>query len=219
MFVVYGHPNNVTLIQDNVRWVIDEDTKIGGIQLDYRFGVMTANKNRIHVISTLKCPKERGLRVVAYPLTKETITFKHYKYSLNIENVYRNKLTPLIPNVMGTSRYITTEVLPVQGEFHILDNMFALKNPSTPATAKVATPQFYNGAGNYAAAGTVTEMLVSTTPGVTFYYTTDGTDPVVGVSPVYSDAGITMTANTTLKVIAVKAGMIQSDVATAEYTF
>lgn len=219
MFVVYGHPNNVTLIQDNVRWVIDEDTKIGGIQLDYRFGVMTANKNRIHVISTLKCPKERGLRVVAYPLTKETITFKHYKYSLNIENVYRNKLTPLIPNVMGTSRYITTEVLPVQGEFHILDNMFALKNPSTPATAKVATPQFYNGAGNYAAAGTVTEMLVSTTPGVTFYYTTDGTDPVVGVSSVYSDAGITMTANTTLKVIAVKAGMIQSDVATAEYTF
>jgi hypothetical protein len=124
MFVVYGHPNNITLIQDDVRWVIDEDTKIGGIQLDYKFGVMTANKNRVHVVSTLKVPKSKGIRIVAYPLSKEVITFKHYKYSLNIENVYRNPFTPLTPNVMGVSRYLTTEVLPVQGEFIIYNDDF-----------------------------------------------------------------------------------------------
>lgn len=127
MFVVYGHPNNITLIQDDVKWVIDEDTKIGGIQLDYRFGVMTANKNRVHVVSSLKVAKNKGIRIVAFPLSKEVITFKHLKYSLNIENLYRNPLTPTVPNIMGTSRYLTKEVLPVQGEFIIKNNDFGRK--------------------------------------------------------------------------------------------
>lgn len=127
MFVVYGNPNNITLIQDDVKWVIDEDTKVGGIQLDYKFGVMTTNKNRVHVVSTMKMPTSKGMRIVAYPLTKETITFKHYKYSLNIENLYRNPFNTLVPNVMGTSRYLTTEVLPVQGEFILTDNDFGIK--------------------------------------------------------------------------------------------
>lgn len=129
MFVVYGNPANITLIQDNVKWIIDEDTKIGGIQLDYKFGVMTANKNRIHVVSSMKVPRTKGIRIVAFPLSKEVITFKHLKYSLNIENIYRNPFTPLTPNVMGTSRYLTTEVLPVQGEFLITNNDFGRKTP------------------------------------------------------------------------------------------
>lgn len=215
MFVVYGHPNNVTLIQDNVHWVIDEDTKIGGIQLDYRFGVMTANKTRIHVVSTLKCPKARGLRIVAYPLTKELITFKHLKYSLNIENAYRNPFTPLTPNVMGTSRFLTTEVLPVQGEFHILDNGFALNDPTSPATAQVAAPVASLAAGTYT--GTQTVTLTSATPGVNFYYTVDGNEPVVGTSTLYNGS-ITIASTATLKVVAAKAGMIASSVVSVAYT-
>lgn len=214
MFVVYGHPNLITLIQDNVRWIIDEDTKIGGIQLDYRFGVMTANKNRIHVISTLKCPKERGLRVVAYPTTKEIITFKHYKYSMNIENAYRNALTPLIPNVMATSRFLTTDVLPVQGEFHIYENDFALKVPTSSATAKVSLPAISLASGEYDATQTV--AILNRTPGATIYYTVDGTEPT-SASTEYTGP-ITINSSCTLKAIAVKAGMIDSDVAVNTYT-
>jgi len=131
MFVIYGNPSNITLIQDNVKWVIDEDTKIGGIQLEYKFGVLTGNKSRVHVVSSLKVPREKGLRIVAFPLTQETITFKHYKYSMNIENVYRNPNTPLIPNIMGTSRYLTTEVLPVQGGMTLLNNDFGISKYSS----------------------------------------------------------------------------------------
>lgn len=127
MFVLYGNPSNITLIQDDVKWIIDEDTKLGGVQVDYRFGVMTANKNRLHVVSTMKEPEASGIRIVAYPLSKEVITFKHYKYSLNIENAYRNPQTPLIPNVMATSRYLTTELLPVQGKFELTNNNFGLE--------------------------------------------------------------------------------------------
>ena len=66
------------------------------------------------------------MRIVAYPLTEELITFKHYKYSLNIENMYRNPNTPLIPNIMATQRYKTVELLPVQGSFKLTNNGFGL---------------------------------------------------------------------------------------------
>lgn len=216
MFIVYGHPNLISLIQDNVRWVIDEDTKIGGIQLDYKFGVMTANKNRIHVISTLKCPIARGLRVVAYPLTKEIITFKHYKYSLNIENAYRNALTPLTPNVMGTSRYITTHVLPVQGEFHILDKEFGLKDPSAPATTQAAPPIVDLTAGTYV--GSQVATLTCATPGVNIYYTLDGNDPTYQSAFVSNGGTITIAATATLKMFAAKPGVMASSIQSVEYT-
>ena len=223
MFVVYGHPNNVTLIQDNVRWVIDENTKIGGIQLDYRFGVMTANKNRIHVISTLKCPKSRGLRIVAYPLSKEIVTFKHYKYALNIENTYRNALTPLTPNVMATSRYITTDVLPVQGEFHIVDNMFSLLTPNTEPTMQVDRPVLASGqtsitvaASDYADGYPV--ITYTTTPGASLYYTVDGSMPTVESTPVPTTGIITVTSSATVNVVAIKAGMVDSQVSSVRVT-
>ena len=128
MMVVYAHPNNITLLNNNVKWVIDEDTKVGGIQLEYKFGVLTNSKTRVHVVSSQKVSQEIGFRVVVQPLTQEVITFKHYKYSLNIENSYRNPLTPLTPNVMATQRYKTIELLPVQGQFELTNNGFGLKD-------------------------------------------------------------------------------------------
>lgn len=132
MFVVYGNPSAVSLIQDGVKWIIDADTKVGGVTLDYRFGVMYQNQNRIHVISSMKTDESKGLRIVAFPTSSETFTFKHYKYSLNIDNTYRNPFTPLTNNVMATSRYLTKEVLPVQGEFIITDADFGRKTAKRP---------------------------------------------------------------------------------------
>lgn len=126
MFVVYAHPNNITLLNSAVRWVVDEDTKIGGCQLDYRFGILTNSKTRVHVLSSQKVPQKNGFRIVAYPLTKEVITFKHFKYSFNIENSYNNPLTPLTPNIMATQRVKTVELLPVQGNFELTNNGFGL---------------------------------------------------------------------------------------------
>ena len=54
MFTLFAHPNNIELLSPSVNWVFDEATKIGGVQLDYRFGVMTTNRTRIHVVSSLK---------------------------------------------------------------------------------------------------------------------------------------------------------------------
>ena len=79
---------------------------------------------------------------------------------------------------------------------------------------QVATPTATPGAGAVAAGTTVT--LSTTTAGASIYYTTDGTNPSSG-STLYAGA-ISITANVTLKAIAVKGGMIDSDILTAAYT-
>lgn len=124
MFVIYANPELVTLIQDDVRWVIDEGTKVGGIQLDYRFGVMNKTKKRVHVVSSMKVDPEIGFRIVAYPMSEEVMTFKSWDYSLNIVNDYRNAATPLTRNVTAMQRFLNAELLPVQGEFKITDADF-----------------------------------------------------------------------------------------------
>jgi len=55
------------------------------------------------------------------------------------------------------------------------------------------------------------------TEGATIYYTTDGTVPTVG-SKVFPTEGVTLTETTTLKAIAVKDGLDNSEVVTATYT-
>lgn len=85
-----------------------------------------------------------------------------------------------------------------------------------PATAleTVATPTFSPAAGEVTSG---TEVAIScSTSGATIHYTVDGTDPTSS-SATYSSP-IAITATTTIKAIAVKDGMADSEVATAQYT-
>ena len=83
----------------------------------------------------------------------------------------------------------------------------------------VATPTFSPAAGSYTEAQNVT--ISTTTDGATIYYTTDGTDPVfeaTGINGTEYTAAIAISQTTTVKAIAVKDNMINSEIATAEYT-
>ncbi|MCR4847413.1 MAG: chitobiase/beta-hexosaminidase C-terminal domain-containing protein [Bacteroidales bacterium] len=83
----------------------------------------------------------------------------------------------------------------------------------------VDTPTFTPEEGTYAAAQTVT--IACTTEGATIYYTMDGTDPIVaatGINGTQYLQPIVIGETTTLKAIAVKDGMMNSDIATATYT-
>ncbi len=84
----------------------------------------------------------------------------------------------------------------------------------TAPMESVATPTFSPAEGTYNEAQTVT--IACETDGATIYYTLDGTDPTPN-STVYSDA-ITISETTTVKAIATKQGMNDSEIATATYT-
>ena len=117
MVVLVANPTMVSYL-DDIKWVVDENTKVGGVKLDYKFGVTTIAGARIHVISTMKETFAKGFRLIGYPLTQEFITYRKYDYSFFIENNYRNQNTPLIPNVMVAQRYLNYEYLPLQSEMY-----------------------------------------------------------------------------------------------------
>lgn len=77
----------------------------------------------------------------------------------------------------------------------------------------VAPPTFSPAAGTYTTAEAVT--ISDITPGATIYYTTDGTTPTTS-SDVYS-APFSVGRNETIRAMAVKSSIIDSDVATAVY--
>ena len=78
---------------------------------------------------------------------------------------------------------------------------------------QVATPTFDPVAGEVEMGTEVT--FNCSTEGVTYYYTTDGTEPTTSSA---SGSSYTVNSSVTLKVIAVKSGMENSEVATATYT-
>ena len=80
---------------------------------------------------------------------------------------------------------------------------------------QVKTPTFDPAEGTYTTPQSVT--LATATDGASIYYTTDGSDPTAS-STLYT-APITVSTTTTIKAIAIKAGMDNSGIATATYTF
>jgi len=79
----------------------------------------------------------------------------------------------------------------------------------------VSTPTFTPSGGNFATPQNIT--INCTTEGAVIRYTTNGTDPTTS-SPVYT-IPINVTATTTIKAMATKAGMDNSAIASATYTF
>ena len=86
--------------------------------------------------------------------------------------------------------------------------------PSCMPPTQCATPTFMPAAGSYSSAQSVT--ISCTTSGATIHYTTDGTTPTTS-SPTYSGS-IDVSSDMTIKAIAEKSGMTNSDVASATYT-
>ena len=79
---------------------------------------------------------------------------------------------------------------------------------------QVATPTFSPSSGTFT--GSVEVTISCATAGATIHYTTNGTAPTTS-SPVYS-APFTLLATTTVRALAVKSGMSNSDVAVKTYT-
>lgn len=84
----------------------------------------------------------------------------------------------------------------------------------SPPPGQVATPTFNPAAGAYT--GPIT--ISTTTSGATIRYTTDGSNPSETNGTVFATP-ITLTSNTTIRAIAYKAGMTDSNIASAAYTF
>ncbi len=84
---------------------------------------------------------------------------------------------------------------------------------STPVEA-CAAPVFNPDGGTFTGSAQVT--ITSATDGATIYYTTDGNDPVVSKSSIANGGTVNLTESCTLKAMAVKSGMNNSDIVTSQ---
>jgi len=109
----------LTATDSDIKWVLNQGSNVGGVQLDYKFGVTTVNGTRVQFISTQKETIEKGFRITVIPLTDTVITYRQYQFSFNIETNYRNPITPNIPNIMTVQRYENVSVLPIQSNYFI----------------------------------------------------------------------------------------------------
>lgn len=81
----------------------------------------------------------------------------------------------------------------------------------------MATPTFSPASWADASADQVVELACDTN-GASIYYTTDGSTPTSASTAYNPSTKITLSATTTIKAIATKNGMTDSDVASKTYT-
>ena len=116
-------------------------------------------------------------------------------------------------NFASNSFYKITINWSVKGTTNCGLDIYTVEFIKETETESVATPTFTPAEGTYTSAQNVT--ISTETDGASIYYTTDGTEPTTS-SSIYSSP-INVSQTTTIKAIAVKDGMDDSEVAEASY--
>lgn len=128
-FVIYGNPKATRLIQKFITWTVQKSTEIGGVQMNHAFGVMTdfdlpirvVASNRIEAYTTIDAYQtwdkdfEEGMKsreyfyhIVAYPMDKFHITYKHLRFARHLTNSPENAAYADAGNPGGAAVYVTT---------------------------------------------------------------------------------------------------------------
>ena len=127
-FVCWGNPRYVSLLQPQIKWIFNAGDRLGGVKLNYSYGVMTTGDTSVFVVSIkeLNAKKYRGLRFIPFSTDKETITFKRFKFSTDVvtakDTAYHDTEKPggTQTYVFGTSRFTDVSLQGIQGELLLL---------------------------------------------------------------------------------------------------
>ena len=133
-FVCYGNPRYIALLDPEVNWVVKAGDSVGGVKLNYSYGIMNAGGVKIQVVSTSKysAKNTKKLRFIPYPLSKDQFTFKHYKYTSHIltaqNSGYRSADRPggSYTYLMGTTRNVNAAIQGIQGAMFFENTPFIL---------------------------------------------------------------------------------------------
>ena len=123
-------------------------------------------------------------------------------------------VTPLVANGNAVITLVFPAVTKTEYSSATVQVYVKVGNGQNEELEQVAAPTFTPAAGEYTAAQSV--EIACATEGAAIYYTTDGTDPTAA-STAYT-AAIAVGETMTIKAIAVKEGMTDSEIATAAYT-
>ncbi len=137
-FVIYANPKVARLLKTFVTWTVQKNTAIGGVQMNHSFGVMTDFDTPIRVVASNRVDaytlidayqdghvdkgektREYIFKIVAYPMDKFHITYKHLRFARHLTNSPENAAYADAHNPGGQAVLITTssqyETISIQG--------------------------------------------------------------------------------------------------------
>ena len=139
-FVIYANPKACRLLNKFVTWTVKKSTEIGGVQMNHAFGLLTDSdlpirvvaSNRVDAYTTIpayqtKDPdytensvsREYFFKIVAYPMDKFHISYKHLRFARHLNNSPENAGYADINNPGGQAVLVTTsaqyKTIAVQG--------------------------------------------------------------------------------------------------------
>lgn len=125
-FVIYCNPKAARLLKKFVTWTVQKNATIGGVQMNHSFGVMTDENVPIRVVASnrvdayIKIPayqsgteegdesREYFYKIVAYPMDKFHIGYKHLRFARHLTNSPENAAYADAQNPGGAAVYVTT---------------------------------------------------------------------------------------------------------------
>lgn len=125
-FVIYANPKAARLLQKFVTWTVQKSTEIGGVTMNHAFGVMTDTDLPIRVVSSNRVDayitipayqkganqndvsREYFYKIVAYPMDKYHISYKHLRFARHLTNSPENASYADAQNPGGQAVLVTT---------------------------------------------------------------------------------------------------------------
>ena len=138
-FVIYANPKACRLLDKFVTWSVQKNTNIAGVQMNHAFGMLTDSSIPIRVVSSNRVDaytiidayqpnaQEKGatqsreyfFKIVAYPMDKFHISYKHLRFARHLTNSPENAAYADAQNPGGAAVMVTTsaqyQTISVQG--------------------------------------------------------------------------------------------------------
>lgn len=136
-FVIYANPKCTRLLKKYVTWTVNKSTTIGGVQMNHTFGVLTDFDTPIRVVASNRIDaytlidayqkgagendksREYFFKIVAYPMDKFHVTYKHLRFARYLTNSPENASYADAQNPGGQAVLVTTssryETISIQG--------------------------------------------------------------------------------------------------------
>lgn len=126
-FVIYANPKACRLLNKFVTWTVKKSTEIGGVQMNHSFGILTDSDLPIRVVASNRIDaytlipayqnedvgetdlsREYFFKIVAYPMDKFHISYKHLRFARHLTNSPENAGYADINNPGGQAVLVTT---------------------------------------------------------------------------------------------------------------
>ena len=201
-------------------------SSLGGSTASAAFdGIAATRWESVHGVDPQWLSVDIGASLVSgMKITWETAAGRDYKIQVSNDGEQWNDAYTKTGGASGAVENITFAT-PVSAEFVRMYgtarttvygySIFEWEIYGVPDTTKAIKPVITPAAGTYTSQ--ITVSMTDATPGAAIYYTTDGTVPTSTTGTLYAGP-LTLTSTTTVKAIAVKAGLADSNPATSTFT-